>query len=106
MTLLGLPFLFTDGHAMDALSRFYDLSRVKDIPHLLDFTAIRAAYWNDEQDLDLKRRKEAELLVEKDVPLEAILGYVVYNDAAKTKLEYMGISPDKIVVKPTYYFKL
>jgi len=104
MIALNLNFVFTDGHAVDALSKYYDASQAQDIGNLLDFAAIKAEFWKDENDLDLKRRKEAEFLVENDIPLTAILGYVVYNDNAKTKLESFGIPTDKIAVRPKFYF--
>jgi hypothetical protein len=59
-------------------------------------------YWHD--DLDLKRRKEAEFLVADDIPLTALLGYVVYNDTTKTELINWGIPAETIVVRPNYYF--
>lgn len=57
-------------------------------------------YWNIENDLELKRRKEAELLVKDDLELQFVRGYVVYNDAAKQRLKRAGIAENRIVVKP------
>lgn len=99
---IGIEFVFTDGHATNALSNFYDKDEVERIADFLDFDAIKALYWNEE--LDLKRRKEAEFLVANDIPLSTILGYVVYNEAAKTRLTNWGIASEKIVVRPNYYF--
>ncbi len=42
--------------------------------------AISSKYWKDENDLDLKRRKEAEFLVSGDLPVNAIEGFVVYTE--------------------------
>lgn len=99
---LDLDFMFTDGHAVNALSNFYDKQDAEQIETLLDFAAIRATWWNE--DLDIKRRKEAEFLVVPDVPLTAIIGYAVYNEAAKAQLIHAGISSEKIVIRANYYF--
>ncbi len=101
----NLEFIFTNGHALAATTTFYyERSEVYELEHLLDFTAIRAKYWQDESDLDLKRRKEAECRVVSDIPADSILGYAVYNEIAQIKLINGGVSPHKIVIKPNYYF--
>lgn len=99
-----IDFIFTDGHAVDSLSRCYGKADIKQFNTLLDFKAINARFWKSESDLDLKRRKEAEFLIVGDLPLSAIAGYVVFQESAKTKLKNWGIDPDKIAVKPDYYF--
>lgn len=99
-----LPFIFTNGHAIDRLSDFYKFEHLPNINEILDKKAITAKYWIDENDLDLKRRKEAEFLVETDIPSTAIVGWVVYNDEAKDRLLAMSISEIKIHVKSDYYF--
>ena len=99
---LDLEFIFTDGHAVDALSIFYNKLDAHQIDTLLDFEAIKAQWWN--ADLDLKRRKEAEFLVKNDVPSEAIIGYVVYNETAQNQLITYGIPTEKIVIRTNFYF--
>lgn len=86
----GLDFIFTDGHAVDKFSAQYGIEEIRDIRSLLDQNAINAKYWKDENDLDLKRRKEAEFLVRGDVPISSITGYIVYNEPAKQKLRTLG----------------
>lgn len=100
----GLRFIFSNGHAVSELTDFFNETHTADVDNLIDKAAINALYWNDENDLDLKRRKEAEFLIEDDVPLNAILGFAVYNQAAKQKLVRCGIAEGKIVIKPAYYF--
>ena len=54
---------FTDGHAFSAITKYYskeDLNRIDDIVNRED---VYAQFWNAEDDLDLKRLKEAELLI-------------------------------------------
>lgn len=99
-----LNFVFTDGHAVDSFSSLYSATDTNKIKMLLDFEAIEAKYWVDENDLDRKRRKEAEFLVEGDISKEAILGYITYNQSAKNKLIEFGALESKVYVKSTYYF--
>jgi len=99
-----LPFVFTDGHAVSELSTFYELKDLSNIDNILDKKAIDATYWHKDDDLDLKRRKEAEFLVETDIPTTAIIGWVVYNEEVKKRLLSMGISEKRIFVKTACYF--
>ena len=71
---LQLDFVFTDGHAVDGFSSQYTVPDIQNIDTILDKNAINAKYWKDENDLDKKRRKEAEFLVLGDISLHAILG--------------------------------
>ena len=99
-----LPFLFTDGHAIDGLSNFYEQKDLPNIDKILDKKAIDVTYWRKDDDLDLKRRKEAEFLVETDMAATAIIAWIVYNEEAKNRLILMGIAENNIYVKPEYYF--
>jgi hypothetical protein len=98
-----LEFLFTNGHAVDGFSSFHGASDVGQIDDILDYNAIKAKYWKNEQDLDLKRRKQAEFLVAQDIPVSAILGYLVYNQAANERLVSMGVEK-KIAIRENFYF--
>lgn len=102
--LYQLPFLFTDGHAVDKFTEYYSKKDVVRLPHLIDLKSIKSKYWKSEDDLDLKRRKEAEFLVGSDVPYQAILGWVTFNEIAQKKLLELGIPTEKIAIKPNYYF--
>jgi hypothetical protein len=100
----GLDYLFADGHAVASFSSIYGPELINDIVQLVDFNAIRVKYWRTDNDLDLKRRKEAEFLVGSDIPVQAIVGYVVFNEIAKQKLLGMGIPEAKICIKKECYF--
>lgn len=99
-----IDFIFTDGHAIDSFSTEYSKNQINGIDDILDYTAINAFDWKDESDLDKKRRKEAEFLLSQDLSANHILGYICYNNNAKSKLLEYGIDEDKIVVKPNCYF--
>lgn len=95
---------FTDGHALNSLSKSYPgslLNKIDDYVHCAD---VYARYWTDDKDTDLKRRKDAELLLEDDLPANYIAGFVVYNATAFSKLKALGIPEAKIAIRPEYYF--
>jgi predicted nucleic-acid-binding Zn-ribbon protein len=99
-----LTFYFSNGHATDGLTEFYDSSMVSEIENLVDFQATKVKYWINENDLDLKRRKEAEFVVKEDLPVSCILGYICYSPDAKEKLLELGINDEQIWVNSNYYF--
>jgi len=101
---IKLPFLFTDGHAVNKLSKFFTKKDISVLEKILDFEAIKTKYWKNDNNLDLKRRKEAEFLVAQDIPISVILGWVVYNQKAEDRLLKLGITKDKIAIKENYYF--
>jgi len=82
----------------------YGFEDITNLTTILDWEAINTKYWRSETDLDLKRRKEAEFLVRADIPIEAVLGYIVYNESAKEKLKSFGIQEKKIIIKSDCYF--
>lgn len=101
---LQLDFVFTDGHAVDGFSSQYTATNIQNIDTILDKDAIDAKYWRDENDLDRKRRKEAEFLVLGDISQEGILGFITYNENAKNTLIKFGIDVANIHVKSEFYF--
>lgn len=99
-----LDFIFTDGHANNGLSSQFIISDLNNIDEIIDWKAIKAKYWNDENDLDRKRKKEAEFLVLGDIDKAAILGYVVFNESAKKRMTDFGVGESQIRVNSNYYF--
>lgn len=97
-----LDYIFTDGHALSILTTYYDRHDIAKINELVDWEAVRVKYWTN--DSDLKRRKEAEFLVSGDIPLDAILGFVVFNEAAAQTLKSLGIPADRVLVRQDFYF--
>lgn len=82
-----LPFVFTDAHAIRRLSNFYtDLSDLDNV----DWDVMKSDYWNDtDEDMSRKARRQAEFLVHNHVPLSACIGFAVYSEKAKRKVEKM-----------------
>jgi len=100
-----LPFVFTDGSAVMALTEQYqDLSDL----NKLDWTTIRATYWtNTQDDGDRTRRKQAEFLVYDYVPWPVITGIVVKTqamaDQVAAHLQGQSHIP-KIQILPAWYY--
>lgn len=101
----GQAFLFTNGQANSALTTVFEKEQLSDIYNLIDFEAVQSKYWSDEEDVDKKRRKEAELLLDGDLSNKFILGYICYNEDAKRVLMDIGIEENKIAIRADYYFK-
>lgn len=100
----GVAFYFTDGHATDHFTSFYDATHVHLLGQIVDWQAIRSRHWGGKENLDLKRKKQAEVLVKGDLPAQAIHGYVCYSEQAKQQLMQLGIRNDSILVRPKAYF--
>lgn len=96
--------IFSDGHALSAITKFYTQEELPQLNNIISYNDIYAHYWVGEEDIDLKRRKEAELLIKKELPREYIRGYIVYNKEAKEKLTRYGISENRIAINSNYYF--
>jgi hypothetical protein len=101
---MQLDFVFTDGHAVDGFSSQYTAADIQKIDTILDKSAIKSKYWCDENDLDKKRKKEAEFLVLGDIAHEAILGYLTYNEKAKNSLINFGADTANVHIKSAFYF--
>jgi len=101
----GLPFAFTDRHAVVNYAKFYnDLDALKK----LDWHTIKLRYWADvEEDPARKEKKQAEFLIYKKLPWELIYGIGVINDEVDSKLKLLlnNQSHKPIVkTKPEWYF--
>ncbi|HEY5405646.1 MAG TPA: DUF4433 domain-containing protein [Ginsengibacter sp.] len=95
---------YSDGHATDNLTTFYDKSKINDLPTVVDWDAVKASYWGGQENLNIKRKKQAEFLASNDLPPNCIIGFVCYNESAKKKLQTMGVEEEKIRVIPNAYY--
>ena len=78
----GHGFVFTDGHALHAYTRYFD-----DLHHLsdIDWPTVHTHQWaNREDDPDRKRRKQSEFLVYRFMPVSLIESVVVLNHEIRT----------------------
>ncbi len=101
---LELPFYFSDGHATDNLTTFYDSTFAADMPTIIDWEAVNAPYWGGTDNLNLKRKKQAELLLGADLPPKQLSVIGCYNNRASERLRKMGIDADKIKIGPSAYY--
>ncbi len=101
----GRPWCFTDGHAVEAMTEFHaDIERLDTI----DWEVIRARYWsNTEQDLDRRRRKQAEFLVHESVPWGWFhrLGVIDHGRSQQVK-EIIAEAPHQpeVTIEPGWYY--
>ena len=82
----GIGFVFTDGHALATpiTAWFDDLVDLEKI----DWPLVTQRYWQDStHDMDRKRRKQAEFLVQHSCPWHCIERLVVINQAMKLRVE-------------------
>ena len=97
-------YLFTDGHPLNRLTTIHTKDEIEDLYEIIDKKAIKSIQWSDENDLDLKRRKEAEFLLLGDLGIDSIVGFVVYDEMAKNKMIDFGVQENKIAIKKDYYY--
>ncbi|WP_441001472.1 type II toxin-antitoxin system toxin DNA ADP-ribosyl transferase DarT [Fodinibius sp. SL11] len=101
----GCGYVFFDGHAYHSFSCcFEDLSNLDSV----DWDIVYSKYWSDrEDDLDRKRRKQAEFLVHESLSWDAVEGIIVYNDNAKQRVEQLLQARSitcAIKIKRNYYY--
>ena len=99
----GLPFCFTDGHAVIALTRFFEDAADFD---RLDWEAIKAVQWADtDSDGDRKRRKQAEFLVHNFLPWACVSQIGVKNETmARQVRDLLLAEVPPIVVRSSWYY--
>lgn len=100
----GYTCIFSNGHATDWLTEFYSAKDITMLPSLIDWDAVTAHYWKKDDDIDLKRRKQAEFLIKEDIAPQDIHGFVCLNETAKQQLIDMGIDEQTIRIAPQAYY--
>lgn len=97
-------FYFSDGHATDMLTTFYDKTKVNELVNIVDWEAIKSPYWGGAENLNIKRKKQAEFLVAGDLLPDFITVFGCYNEESKEKLITLGVCKDKIkIISKSYY---
>lgn len=82
----GMRCVFTDGHAVMDISRFYT-----DLRYLtrVDWDVMKSRYWHDTPEApDRKRRRQAEFLVHRRVPWSMIHEIGVLNAEAERQVHF------------------
>jgi len=101
----NIPFVFTDGHAYELISNFYN--NEKDLKNI-DWSIMGATYWNNTaDDNDRKRRRMAEFLLYQFVPITCIFGIVVFDDKMENtvnKIQRKCNTTIKTYIKPNWYY--
>ena len=99
-----LDFYFSDGHSTNNYTSFYEKSEIDRLNEIIDWSSIKAQYWAGNENLNVKRKKQAEFLVSDDLDPNLIIGFGCYNEIAKNRLLEMGVEESKIKVIPNGYF--
>ena len=89
----GLSFVFTDGHpVISGLTQFFDSVEYLD---QVDWAVLKARYWNDiDNDMDRKRRRQAEFLVHSFVPWNLVDRIAVLNEEVANRVKECLVSSD------------
>jgi len=100
-----VPFLFTDRHALLRAAQFYsDLENLDQI----DWPILQNRdFKRDPDDMEKVERYQAEALVFRQVPIDALLGIVCYKETVASNLEARiderGLDL-RVVTKRNWYF--
>jgi len=100
----NLEFYFTDGHATDMYTTFYEKSCINQLVAVVNWEAVRSHYWGGFENLDIKRMKQAEFLISGDVTPDTIFGFGCYSEKSKSVLLSYGIEAGMIKVIPKAYY--
>ena len=101
----GRDWCFTDGHGVEAMTEFYDSTDHLDT---IDWAIIGAQYWsNTEEDLDRKRRKQAEFLIHGSVPWTWIhrIGVVDHSRSQRVReIIAEATHQPAVTIEPDWYY--
>ena len=103
----GLGFVLSDGHGLANFTQWFD-----DLADLgkVDWDMVGQRYWADTiEDNDRQRRKQAEFLVHRTMPLELIHEIVVLNQPMKASVEailgqFPGVHQPPVTIRPAWYY--
>tara|TARA_R110000823_G_scaffold19901_3_gene61270 strand:+ start:1766 stop:2416 length:651 start_codon:yes stop_codon:yes gene_type:complete len=103
----GIPFLFTDRHARLINAAFSN--RKEDLATMVRWDLLQARdFKKDPEDPEKSELYQAEALVHRHLPVDALLGIVAYNDL--TKGEVQALVDDRqldlsVYSRPTWFFQ-
>ncbi len=97
-------FVFTDRHAKLEYANFYE--NPEDVKQL-NWDLIKTEPWGRQFGAEIKEMKQAECLVHQYVPISAIIGIAVQNDAMQTLVNQRLLEVNlkiPVKIKPEFYF--
>ena len=102
---LGIRFVFTNQHAYPAAAEYF--SNLEDLDRI-DWPLLQSRnFKHDPDDPGKKERYQAEALIWRYMPLDALLGVCCYNEAVRARIqpeiERRGLEI-KTLVQPGWYF--
>ncbi|WP_340619610.1 type II toxin-antitoxin system toxin DNA ADP-ribosyl transferase DarT [Xenorhabdus siamensis] len=102
---IGLPFVFTDRHAYPVITNYYN--ELNDLT-AIDWTLLQQRnFQRDPDDPEKVERYQAEALIYKYMPINALLGAVCYTQSVQQELQKqangLGVKLD-IHCIPGWYF--
>lgn len=102
----GQRFVFSDGHAAMEMSAFY--THWSNHRTEIDWALMTATYWNDTLEYpDRKRRRQAEFLVHRRLPIELVYEIGVRTQANAVAVRRVLAAHDReitVVVRPNWYY--
>lgn len=102
---LGVPYLFTNGHAYNAYADYF--SSLDDLDKI-DWDLLNARdFRHDPEDPGKKDRYQAEALAHREAPVEAFIGIGCFNGNVKARIDkWLDERGKKLDVKvtPKWYF--
>ena len=60
-----------------------DKNNINKLVKIIDWKAIKSSYWGGDENLDVKRRKQAEFLIHEDLSADCIVGFACFNENSK-----------------------
>jgi hypothetical protein len=102
---MNLPFVFTNQHAYPVMAEYY--SDLEDLDKIDREILQRRDFKHDPDDPGKKERYQAEALVYRYAPIEALLGIACFNSEVeaiiKTEIDSRGLNL-QVIVRPSRYF--
>lgn len=103
---VGLQYVFTDGQAIMQTTRFFN--SITDLANV-DWDIMKLQYWDDKppEFPDRKRKRQAEFLVYRQMPVDIILGIAVMNEniySIVTNIVADHNSTLRVVKRPQWYY--
>ncbi len=102
---LDLPFIFTDRHAYTSLAQYFS-----DFVHLgqIDWPLLQARnFQRDPNDPEKIERYQADALIHRHLPINALVGIICYSDSTKAQIIQQSQEAAvklEIYKKPEWYF--